>query len=263
MLALSGLWLNAFRKLPSEPDTVTLKNSSIVRGEIVRQEFGKYVVVLRDNNSKQVITWDQIQDIQLGLVPWYFRVNEVLDWIVRIGVLGGFIIFGVGLWQYGQSQKWKRAEFLLSEVRLFEPRQNIANVRRILDNEKADVYLYGEKNAEDKPESPVSVDRSMLDCALTEASALQRDYNSDELAIRTAFNSYLSHLDHFNNVIDSGLVRTRELKLYLEHYLDILGNQRNTKLSPQLRRKLWVYMSANGYRGALNLLQKFGYRPTA
>jgi|GEM_PF-1964855 len=262
MLALSGIWLNAFRKLPAQPDTVTLKNNSVVRGEIVQQEFGKYVVVLRDNNTKQVIIWDQIQDIQLGLVPWYLRVNDALDWIVRIGVLGGFLIFGVGLWQYGQSQKWKRAEFLLSEIRLFEPRQNIVNVRRILDNEAAEIYLYGEKKADDEPEPPVFVDRSMLDAALSEPSDLKREHSADELAIQTALNSYLSHLDHFNNVIDSGLVRKQELKLYLEHYLDVLGNQKNNKLSPELRRKLWVYMNSKGYSGAINLLKKFGYRPT-
>jgi len=262
MLALSGIWLNAFRKLPAQPDSVTLKNNSVVRGEIVQQEFGKYVVVLRDNNTKQVIIWDQIQDIQLGLVPWYLRINDALDWIVRIGVLGGFIIFGVGLWQYGQSQKWKRAEFLLSEIRLFEPKQNIVNVRRILDNEAAQIYLYGEKNADDEPEPPVFVDRSMLDCALSEPSDLKREHTPDELAIQTALNAYLSHLDHFNNVIDSGLVRKQELKLYLEHYLDILGNQKNNKLSPQLRSKLWVYMNSKGYGGAINLLKRFGYRPT-
>jgi len=262
MLALFGIWLNAFRKLPAEPDTVTLKNNSSVRGEIVQQEFGKYVVVLRDNNTKQVITWDQIRDIQLGVVPWYFRVNDALDWIVRIGVLGGFIIFGVGLWQYGQSQKWKRAEFVLTEIRLFEPKPNVVNVRRMLDNETANIYLYGETDADKHPQAPVVVDRSMLDNALTQTSDLKREHTGDELAVQTALNSYLSHLDHFNNVMDSGLIRASELKLYLDHYLDILGNQNNQKLSTQLRRKLWAYMNSNGYIGALNLLRKFGYRPT-
>src|SRR5687767_6927974 len=98
LLALFGLWLNEFRKLPAEPDRVTLKDGTVVQGEIVQQEFGKYVVILR-GNTKQVLTWDQIQGMELGFIPWYLSVNEALDWIVRIGVLGGFIIFGVGLWQ--------------------------------------------------------------------------------------------------------------------------------------------------------------------
>ena len=263
LLGVIGIWLNAFRKFSAHPDVVTLKNNSVVRGEMVQQEFGRYVVMLRDNNTRQVITWDQIQDIELSFIPWYFRVNEGLDWIVRIGVLSGFVIFGVGLWQYGQSQKWKRAEFLLNEIRLFEPKQNIVNVRRMLDNDEATVFLYGEKNADGKQEPAVSINRSTLSDALTEPSELKRQHTDDERAIRIALNSYLSHLDHFNNVIDSGLVRKNELKLYLDHYLDILGNDRNMKLSPELRRKLWVYMNAKGYRGAINLLKKFGYRPTA
>jgi len=262
ILALFGIWLYALRKMPAQPDIVTLKNNSVVRGEMVQQEFGKYVVILNENNRKQVITWDQIQDIELSFTPWYFRVNEVLDWIVRIGVVGGFVIFGVGLWQYSQSQKWKRAEFLLSEIRLFEPKQNIVNVRRILDNAQADIYLYGEKDAEGKQEKSVPVDRSLLLSALTESSDLKRDHTDDESAIRVALNSYLSHLDHFNNVIDSGLVRKQELKLYLQHYLEIIGNNRNERLSNEIRNKLWVYMHSNGYEGALNLLKKFGYRPS-
>ncbi len=263
LLGLLGLWLNEFRKLPPEPDAVTLKNSSTVRGEIVQQEFGRYVVILRPNNTRQVVTWDQIQDIELGFTPWYLRVNEALDWIVRIGVLGGFVVFGIGLWQYGQSQKWKRAEFLLSEIRQFEPKQNIVNVRRMLDNERAHVYLYGEKNSEGKPETPVLVDRELLENAITDPADLTREHSDDERAIRTALNAYLSHLDHFNNVIDSGLVRKQELKLYLHHYLDILGNERNGKLSNELRKKLWKYMHLNGYEGAINLLKKFGFRPSA
>lgn len=258
MLALVGIWLNAFRKLPPEPDVVTLKDNSVVRGEIVQQDFGKYVVVLTGNSTKRVLTWEQIHQIELGVVPWYLRVNDALDWIVRVGVVGGFVIFGVGLWQYGQSQKWKRAEFLLSEIRLFEPRQNIVNVRRMLDNEDAEVYLYGEKDIDGKPEKPVTVDRAMLLQALTESA----NSSSDQRAIRVALNSYLSHLDHFNNVVDSGLVRKQELKLYLEHYLDILGNPRNQKLSDEIRKKLWVYMRSNGYEGAISLLKKFGYRPS-
>jgi len=216
MLAIAGLWLNAFRNLPAQPDVVTLKDNSQVRGEIVQQEFGKYVVVLREHNTKQVITWDLIEGIELSFIPWYLRVNEALDWIVKIGVLGGFIIFGVGLWQYGQSQKWKRAEFLLGEIRLFEPKQNIVNVSRMLDNEQVEVYLYGEKKADDTPETPVLVNQAVLDSAFTESPALQRQHTADENAIRTAFNAYFSHLDHFNNVIDSGLVRKNELKLYHE-----------------------------------------------
>src|SRR5262249_49193849 len=155
-------------------------------------------------------------------------------------------IFGVGLWQYGQSQKWKRAEFLLSEIRLFEPKQNIVNVRRMLDNEQAELYLYGEKNSKGESEIPVLINRSILQSAVTDPLELKREYTDDERAVHVALNSYLSHLDHFNNIIDSGLVRKQELKLYLDHYLDILGNQRNPKLSPEIRKRVWVYMNSNG-----------------
>jgi hypothetical protein len=254
VLTSLGLWLGALRTPQVQPDLITLKSGTMIKAEIVQQEFGKYIVVRTDAGVRQVIIWDQIESIELSFPPWYLRLNDALDWIVRLGVLSGFIIFGVGIWQYGQSQKWKRAEFLLSEIRLFEPKQNIVNVRRILDNENAEVYLYG------KNEPLVHVDRNMLAKAFTDSPAQGGQESGDIEAIRIVFNSYLSHLDHFNNLIDSGLIRKQEIKLYIEHYLDIIGNSNNPKLSPDVRYKLWKYMESEGYQSSIRLLQKFKYR---
>lgn len=253
LIALAGLWLKAYRNLPAEPDTVILKDDTPVKGEIVKQEFGKYVVIEKLDNTKQVIVWDQVKDIRLYNAPWYLRVNDALEGILKFGIIGGFIVFGVGLWQYNQSQKWKRAEFLLAEIRTFEPNLNVSNVRAMLDYERGDVYLYGEE------EEPVTVDRDMLENALSTPEELQREHTDEELAIRDALDVYLSHLDHFNNIVESGLVRKKELKLYLKYWLDIIGDTKNNKLSPKLRKKFWRYMHANGFNGAISLLKKYRY----
>jgi hypothetical protein len=71
MLALASLWWNASKNTSAQPDVITLRDNSQARGEIVQQEFGKYVVILRENNTKQVITWDQIQGIELRFIPWF------------------------------------------------------------------------------------------------------------------------------------------------------------------------------------------------
>lgn len=255
IIAVAGLWLKAYQGLSAERDIILLKDETAppVKGTIVKQEFGKYVVIEKPDNTMQVIIWDQIKDVQIFNIPWYLRVNDALELILKFGVIGGFLVFGIGLWQYGESQKWKRAEFLLKEVREFEPNQNVINVREMLEHQHGNVYLYGEE------EDPVYVDRAMLEKALSNSQELEQDLTGDELAICHALNTYLSHLDHFNNIVESGLVRKKELKLYIEYWLDIIGNTKNNKLTPEIRTKLWAYMREKGFNGAINLLKKYGY----
>jgi hypothetical protein len=130
----------------------------------------------------------------------------------------------------------------------------------MLDHDREKIYLYGrEKKADGKEEAPVTVDRELLSRALSTSAELGKDYTDDERAIRSAFNTYLSYLDHFNNILESGLVRKKELTLYLEYWIDILGNPKNEKLTPSVRKKLWNYMSEHGFTGAISLLKRFGY----
>jgi hypothetical protein len=259
IIILAGCWLFAYRKLPAERDTILLKDNTKITGQIVKQDFGKFVVIEKSDNQLQVILWDQVKDIQLFNPPWYLRFNDAVEAIVRFGVIFGFIAFGVGLWQYAESQKWKRAEFLLKEIRTFEPNENVANVRSMLNQEEGDIYLYGRETPDGKEEKPVLVTREVFANALSNSGDLKRDHTPDERAIRSALDTYLSYLDHFNNTLESGLVRKKELKLYLEYWLDILGNPQNKKLQTAVRQKLWTYMRENGFTGAIRLLQKYGY----
>lgn len=254
VIAAAGLWLKAYRELPAEPDTIVLKDNTQIKGEIVKQDFGKYLIIEKPDRSRQVVIWDQVKDVQLYQTPWYLRVNDALEGILKFGVIGGFLVFGIGLWQYGESQKWKRAEFLLKEVRAFEPNQNVVNIRRMLDNNTVSLYLYG-KDAE-----PVTVDRTMLEGALSDSDEGAKKQIDDSPAIRHALDAYLSHLDHFNNIVESGLVKKKELRLYIEYWLDIIGNTKNQKLSPELRKALWAYMQRKGFNGATRLLNRYGYK---
>jgi len=261
IILLALVWLYAYRSQPIERDTLTLKDNTKVSGQIVKQDFGKFVVIERPDRQLQVVTWDQIKDIQLFNAPWYLRIDDAIDEIVRFGFLFGVIAFAIGLWQYGESQKWKRAEFLLQEIRIFEPNQNVVNVRKMLAQDPAQVYLYGrEKKADGTVPSPIPVNHKLLLSAITKRSESDTPYTDNERAIQKAFNAYFSFLDHFNNAIDSGLVRQKELKLYLEHWLDIIGNPANQVLKSEVRTKLWDYIEVNGFAGTKSLLQKFGYR---
>jgi len=240
---------------------LTLKDNTKVSGQIVKQDFGKFVVIERPDRQLQVVTWDQIKDIQLFNAPWYLRIDDAIDEIVRFGFLFGVIAFAIGLWQYREAQKWKRAGFLLQEIRIFEPNQNVVNVRKMLAQDPAQVYLYGrEKKADGTVPNPIPVDHKLLLSAITKRSESGTPYTDDEKAIQKAFNAYFSFLDHFNNAIDSGLVRQKELKLYLEHWLDIIGNPANQVLQSEVRTELWDYIEVNGFAGTKSLLQKFGYR---
>lgn len=247
-----GLWLKAYRGLPSEPDKVSLRNGDVIEGKIVKQEFGKYVVVDKLDDKRQIIVWEQIRDIDLFNPPWYLRIDEALDAVLKLGVIGGFIIFGVGLWQYKETQKWKRAEFLIKEIGEFEGDEDVANARTMLDFNGRDIFLHGD----DK--SAVFVDNALLTSALRSPTR-SVEFNSTEQAIRDVFDVYLSNLDRFNNFLEAGLVKKKELKLYLEYWMNIIGNPKNAKLELNARQRLWGYMRENDFRGAVQLLKRYGY----
>lgn len=266
MLALAGLWLKDYSELPDEPDKVLLKDGTIIQGKIVKQEFGKYVVLERIDSKRQVFVWEQVRDIDMFNPPWYLRVDEALDGILKVGVIGGFIVFGVGLWQYSQAQKWKRAEFLTKEIDRFEDDHDVANARTMLDFNGRDIFFYapadeksdaGDDSATN--EDSVYVDHALLVRALRSPEETN-EFDEDEQVIRDTFDVYLSNLERFNNYLQAGLVKKKELKIFLEYWLRILGDPTNRKISQEVRQRLWDYMLENDFRGALQLLRRYGYK---
>jgi hypothetical protein len=55
------------------------------------------------------------------------------------------------------------------------------------------------------------------------------------------------------------LVETDDLKPYLRYWISILGDSENNKKTPEVRSRIWAYITDYGFVGTKSLLERFGY----
>jgi hypothetical protein len=81
------------------------------------------------------------QYLNLCVIPVYASILNPMPGIdLKAGpvaellkLIGATTVFGIGLYQYAQAQKWKRREFTASQFREFEADKSIQFVMTILD----------------------------------------------------------------------------------------------------------------------------------
>jgi hypothetical protein len=253
-----GCLLLGNNKPSPQSGKAVLKDGREVIGVVGEKEYGKFVIIKTDDNNQQVITWDQLQYIHEPQEAWCWSFLVAL-WgsLAQLAVAAGLIGFFIGLWQYGDAQKWKRNEFIVKEIGVYEDNQYVSNAQSVLDANGELVELLP-ANASGVTPSLV-VDSNTLARVLAPPDAAS-PFSDAEKRIRESFDVFLSNLERFNNFIDSDLVKKKEIELYLSYWLKIMGDSNNTKITPEARAQLWAYIEANDYPGVIRLLNKFNYR---
>jgi hypothetical protein len=235
----------------------TLKDGTEISGQFVDKEYGKYIVIKSSDNVAHVITWDQLKIYNESSKPLYREVLRGLWGVLpQLAVAAGLFAFINGLWQYRDAQKWKRNEFLVKEITEYEKNQYVINAQAVLDSNGQTIDL-PPKDASDTMPSMV-VDSNTLTRALSILDPA-KPLTTAETRIRESFDIFLSNLEKFNNFINSGLVRKKEIEIYLRYWLKIVGDKTSPKLTDTARTQLWNYIKDNDYPGVLELLKKFGY----
>lgn len=238
-----------------------LKDGTEVIGRMGEKDYGKYVIIKIDENNQQVITWDQLKYIHEPKESWCWSfLTSLWSSLSQFAVIVGLIGFIVGLWQYGDAQKWKRAEFFNKEVGEYEGNQYVLNVQSVLASTGEVIELPPEDASKAIPS--MVVDSNTLTRALASPDAA-KPFTPAEKRIRESFDVFLSNLERFNKYIDSGLVRKKETDLYLSYWLKIMGDPKNDKITLNARTQLLNYINTNDYHGVLDLLKKFGYKTTS
>lgn len=242
---------------PPQQARAFLKDGTEVAGQVIEKEYGKFIVIKTDENNQQVITWDQLKYINEPNEVWYWSIL-VGFWnlLPQLAVAAGLVAFFSGLWQYRDAQKWKRNEFIVKELGEYEANPYISNAQSILDATGLPVEL--QPSSADGTVTSAVADGNTLSRALAPPDPAN-PFTPVEIKIRDSFDVFLSNLERFNNFIDSGLVRKKEIKIYLSYWLKIMGDPTNTKISTEARNQLWNYIKANDYPGVIHLLNKFGY----
>ncbi len=176
------------------------------------------------------------------------------DWIAIVGIAGGLIAFGAGLWQYRRAQQWKRAEFVAEQMKSFESNLKIRLALQMLDwNSRTYELATGEAGAT----TDTIIDDELLASALVHHTTRPDGFRPPETQIRDCFDALFAHLERFEHYIQTGLVTPGDIRPYLEYWLDILGNRESGRKPEAFYDSLRSYLCGYGYDGVQQLLDQF------
>jgi len=139
-------------------------------------------------------------------------MENILDLLPLVGLLTFIKI----VWEYVQSLRWKKSEFLAKEIKEFQNDPDIKIVFQLLDWNAREVEIRGEKI--------VITDKSL-------ATALETHETRDEFEIweanlRDIFDKFFDKISMFEIYVQNGLIREKELFLYLGYYINILSDEK-------------------------------------
>ena len=225
----------------------------------------KYVTV-QTYRGKEVFTWDQIQYITEKDVSTSRRLDRIVDLIdllSKFGLVATVLFFTVGLYQYGQTQKWEREKFLAAAVKEFDESRTVRNARLMLDS----LALYKEGRVielmpqEEKTKNQsVFIDNYEIFLALTPDPEVDLDKEDmRSIAIRDCFDAFFSYLVTFDHYIEQKLITRDALSAHIGYWLDLLGPG-PTRLDPVFKRRVLGYAEAYEMTGVASLIKK--YNPT-
>ena len=196
-----------------------------------------------------------------------------LNWPRAIAYGAAAISFGLGVFQYWQAQRWKRAEFIANEAKEFFANSLVTNATIMIDWAQRRVPLSTAANLADPATWPV-VTREMQCLALRhhsetpdqldaissgEASALT-GFTAEQAAIRDSYDAFLDGLDRFGALLSTRLIGKRGLAPYLAYWVNDIVAPAANPVEAEWSARILVYIHLYGYDGVKRLFAKFGHR---
>lgn len=170
----------------------------------------------------------------------------------NITKVSGVIIGIAGLWytalQYRASEKWKRAEFVVKEVKEFESDERVKLIEQALDYTDTKHYPF--------KKDTIDIDRGKMNKSLDTAGEV---FTGTVDILRNSFDGYFDHLSIFDRYVKSDVMNFEEIKPYLEYYIDIIGDTANPRLSMQSRKLIWSYLNNYHFTDVQELFCLFDY----
>lgn len=173
------------------------------------------------------------------------------DW-EKFAKIVGIIATIIGVWytaiQYKASEKWKRAEFVVQEVKIFSDAECTKLIDQTLDYTITMNYKYHD--------SYVDIDEDKFLKAL---DTVDQEYTGTAFILRNAFDCYFDRLSLFNRYIKSEVMTFEEIKPYLEYYIKIIADTTNVRISAESRKQLWIFIEKYEFTDVQELCCMYGY----
>jgi len=170
---------------------------------------------------------------------------NTVEIIIKFLPFVGFLTFLKVTWEYIQSQRWKKSEFLSKEIKEFQNDNDTKIVFQLLDWNTREVNLRGSK---------VIIDDEILSKSLMTHNQRQ-NFEPFEADLRDIFDRFFDRISTFQIYVQNGLIRERELYLYIGYYIKIL-NDENRK-PKELINSFNNYLNYYEYKNVLKLIESF------
>jgi hypothetical protein len=180
-----------------------------------------------------------------------WKPDEILT---ALALLGAAVAFVVGLVQYRQSQRWKRAEWVAQEMKGLFGDPVVQAAFLMFDWGSRRVPLYPERSSES--DRHVLLTNEIVGGALMLHDDKPDGFTQLEVDIRNAFDRALDGLERFHSYVDTGLVELSDLRPYLHYWAVSLCRPQSPRTEDHRLARLAAYMNRYGYAGALGLLDR-------
>jgi hypothetical protein len=246
---------------PSSTATIHLMDGRQIEGEVTKKD--KYVIIKPNNGEEQIFTWEQVNYL-IGNEPIYNKrlddITDLLELIAKLGILAAAGVFLIGLYQFDVGQKWRREEFLAQMIKDFGSSSNVENAKQMIEilrfyTQGRTIRLYPER--ESSGDIFVTVDQ--IGKAL---NTVPNEINGDEMRIRECFDAFFSRFERFEHYIESKLVTSESVYIYLGYWINILLNKeiikgKESKLSEEHLHWLLNYLVEYEFPKASSLLDRY------
>lgn len=246
------------------------------------------------NNSKGgqtlIINWSNIRTIEYQERSVYQQEANFFTLVTNniennllavIGTIAAFISFTLGLDQYIEGQKWKRAEFVAQEVKEFEQNNTMQNVFKLIDygerkinlsmdsNLKEDEYFFINRYIQYRAMLPDLVKKKYYPKTINKLDRLDRldkenvpGFTKTEANIRDAYDNFFTYLTKFGHYMDTNLININECKPYLDYWIKSLatiGEGYNHEDDRIWQYILFAYINDYNFLTVIKLFEHFGY----
>lgn len=178
--------------------------------------------------------------------------GDIPTWI---GLVAAYVAFRAGLAQYRTAQEWKRAEFVAAEMKAFFADPQIATALMLIDYSVIRLDGDGKRSKDGWVFDDEKIVRSLA--VHTKFTGEIEKFGVDEMVARMAFDSLLTALERLDHYLKTRLIELKDLKVYLEYWIDKMGNPATGWKPPAFYDALSSFIKAYGYAGVEHLFAEF------
>ena len=168
-----------------------------------------------------------------------------------------------GLWQYVQSQKWQRLEFVAREIKEFLADPESQNAMLMLDWNERSIDLFPE-HPDARQRSVIVDDERLFRALAARQRELTEHFDDIDGEIRACFDTFLGYLQRFEQYIKSGLVAQEAFLPYLSYWFELIHERDGKRKRPLVLLQVRDFICVYDYRDVVDLFERFGMsiRPT-